>query len=159
MTRKQISYDEVDYETHPSLSLALDEAHKRYQDAEDRRRTVETKIGIIVSINAIIISIVASLGGFHPWGLTAIILLALASAGVGMYVLWPEAYERPGSDIEHIFGDAQMKPYEFEKQLVNDYREATSSNQQKNDDRYLFFKVCAVLTALSILLIPLSQLG
>ena len=53
-------YDSVDYDTFPSLSLALEEARNRYSDEEDRRRTIETKIGILVSVDAIIISLIFS---------------------------------------------------------------------------------------------------
>lgn len=151
-------YDSVDYESHPSLSLALEEARNRYSDEEDRRRTVETKIGILVSIDAIIISVVSSLNGLGPITKTLSIFLAISSAAIGLYILWPRDYYRPGEEIGEIFGDAQREKHEFEKQYLNDYTGSVASNIEENDERYRFFKYCTVLTFSSMAVILLSQI-
>lgn len=151
-------YDAVDYESHPSLSQALEEARNRYEDEEDRRRTIETKIGILISIDAIVISVLASFGEIVTNSNLLALFFALSSAAIGLHILWPRDYDRPGVDIEEIFGEAARETYEFEKQFLNDYRAAISTNIENNDDRYRVFKICAVLTFSSIGVVFLSQL-
>jgi len=151
-------YDSVDYESFPSLSLALEEARNRYNDEEDRRRTIETKIGILVSVDAIIISLTASFGSIGTLLTVVVITLALTSILFGLYILWPREYHRPGGDIEDIFADAGREKADFEKQFLNDYRDAISSNSEENDERYCIFKICSVLTFLSVLVIFLSRI-
>jgi hypothetical protein len=151
-------YDSVDYDTFPSLSLALEEARNRYSDEEDRRRTIETKIGILVSVDAIIISLIFSFDSIETLPTVLTITLALASILFGLYILWPRQYQCPGGDIEDIFADAGREKADFEKQFLNDYRKAITSNSKENDGRYRIFKICSVLTFLSVLVIFLSRM-
>ncbi|MFP9062571.1 hypothetical protein ACLI4R_18920 [Natrialbaceae archaeon A-chndr2] len=152
-------YDSANHDSHPSLGLTLQESRNLYEDEEDRRRTAETKIGILISLNAIVISIVASIEGIDGWWAISVIATALTSAAVGLYILWPQEYQRPGpDDINDIFADAQREQDDFQKQFINDYRAAISTNQDENDVRFTIFKICAALTFISIFVIFLSQI-
>lgn len=126
-----LDYDSVDYDSHPSLPLALKEVRRRYEDEEDRRSTVETKTGILISIDAIIISVVALFNGIGSRFTTTVIGLAIGSAIIGLYILWPRNYERPGPNIGDIFGESQRDKHDFEKQFNNDYRAAVTTNMIK----------------------------
>lgn len=158
-SQSEIGYEKADQSTHPSLGLTLQEVRNLYEDEEARRRTIETKIGILVSINAIIITVVGSLGGISTWWSIFAIILALASVLIGLYILWPRKYQRPGpEDINDIFGDARYDPSAFKKQFINDYRASILSNEERNDSRYKIFKFCSILTIGSILFLILDQI-
>ena len=147
---------ETTLDTFPTRELTLEEARRRYDDEERRRESVETKIGTVVTIDALIISLT---GIFYqqmnlsPQSLIFVVLPCMISAGIGLWVLRTRSYGRPGKKIEDYHEYAGMM-YEdqVEKQLL-DYEVTTSNNRRLNDKKYKNFDVCVLLTGLSLLFI------
>lgn len=158
----KLSSNDADTEPEPALEdfptreLTLEEARRRYDDEERRRTNVENKISTVVTIDALIVSIT---GVFRQQMnlsfelLFLVVLPALISAGIGLWVLRAKSYGRPGKKIEDFHEYSGMKhEQQVEKQLL-DYEVATSNNRRLTDEKYLYFDLCILLTAISLLLI------
>jgi len=76
----------------PTLELTLEEARRRYDDEKARRSAVESKIGTVVTIDALIIAVVGVFSDIG-WVLGVAIVLALLSAGIGLWALRTRNYE------------------------------------------------------------------
>lgn len=145
------------------LTLAL--AQLRYHDEENRRTAVEGKIGTIITVDALIISI----GGiFSERGFFVLLSmgLALLSVFIGLWALRTRDYNRPGKDIDDFVQYEDMEEEVQRKMMLFDYIVALDGNEdaedpedqrvgnkKKNDRKYLLFDVCVALTALALALI------
>lgn len=151
---------ETDLDTFPTRELTLEEARRRYDDEERRRENVESKIGTVVTIDAFIVSLT---GIFYQQmnlsqrSLIFVVLPAIISAAIGLWVLRTRSYGRPGKKIEDFHEYAGME-YEdhAEKQLL-DYEVTTSNNRRLNNKKYQNFDICVLLTGLSLLFILLAS--
>lgn len=86
--------------------LTLEEARRRYDDEESRRYGVERKIGTIITVNALIISIV---GIFSSLGIFALCMVAaLCSVAIGLWTLRTRDYNRPGKSIDDFLQYSDM---------------------------------------------------
>ena len=147
---------ETALDTFPTRELTLEEARRRYDDEDRRRENVENKIGTVVTIDALIISLT---GVFYQQmnlsqqSLIFVVLPSIVSAAIGLWVLRTRSYGRPGKKIEDFHEYAGME-YEdqVEKQLL-DYEVTTSNNRRLNDKKYQNFDFCVLLTGLSLLFI------
>jgi len=99
--------------------ITLEEARRRYNDEETRRSGVESKIGTIITVDALIISIV---GIFSDVGLYAILSMvaALFSVGLGLWTLRTRDYNRPGKPIDDFLQYGDMTKAAQRKQLLFD---------------------------------------
>lgn len=145
--------------------LTLDQARRLYGDEENRRSTVEGKIGTIITVDALIISI----GGiFSERGLFVLVSmgLALLSVGIGLWALRTRDYNRPGKAIDDFLQYEDMPVEVQRKQILFDYilaidgnevaddpEERQVGNAKKNNRKYRLFDVCILLTGLSLTLI------
>jgi hypothetical protein len=145
--------------------LTLEEARRRYNDEESRRYGVESKIGTIITVDALIISIV---GIFSSLGTFAILSMvtALCSVGIGLWTLRTRDYTRPGKPIDDFLQYGDMTEAAQRKQLLFDYIVALDGNEdaenpadrevgnrKRNDRKYTYFDVCVLLTGVSLALI------
>ena len=154
--------DIIDPSDFPTLELTLEEARRRYDDEESRRDTVENKIGIVVTVDALLISFGAIFSqGIHPLALVLIMFHALVSAGLGLHAIRSRSYERPAKDIWNFYdySDYDGKS-DQQEQLLLDYVRAAGKNKEKNDPKFKIFNICISLTFLSLFLIlatPVAQ--
>jgi hypothetical protein len=145
--------------------LTLEEARRRYDDEESRRYGVESKIGTIITVDALIISIV---GIFSSLGIFAILSMvtALCSVAIGLWTLRTRDYNRPGKSIDDFLQYGDMTEAAQRKQLLFDYIVALDGNEdaedpadrkvgnrKRNDRKYTYFDVCVLLTGVSLTLI------
>jgi len=145
--------------------ITLEEARRRYDDEEIRRSGVESKIGTIITVDALIISIV---GIFSDVGLYAILSMAAAllSVGLGLWTLRTRDYNRPGKPIDDFLQYGDMTEAAQRKQLLFDYIVALDGNEnaensedrevgnrKRNDTKYTYFDICVLLTSVSLALI------
>jgi hypothetical protein len=161
-TMSRISSNDSDTESEsaptnfPTRELTLEEARRRYDDEERRRANVESKIGTVVTIDALIVSLTGIFRqqmNLSQQSLILVVLPAMISAAVGLWVLRTRDYGRPGKKIEDFHEYAGMThEQQVEKQLL-DYEVATSNNRRLTDRKYGNFDLCVLLTALSLILL------
>lgn len=151
----------IDPSEFTTLELTLEEARRHYDDEERRRDTVESKIGIVVTVDALLISFAALFNqgsgdgfGIHPLALTLVLLPALVSAGYGLYTIRSRDYDRPGKPIMdfHDYSEYENNAAQRE-QLLLDYELTTNRNQNTNDKKFTVFNRCILLTILTMALL------
>ena len=142
----------------PSLSIALDELRQKYSIEQDRKSNIEVKIGAIIGIDAILVSIVGAFGSIHLLTKVVILLPALFSAGFALKTFNSRTYEKPGPEVDEIFSYARMDEASARKNFVQNYRQAVKHNARQNDRRMETLDTCFILTAVSLLLIVGSPL-
>ena len=147
--------DVIDPSEFPSLELTLKEARRQYDDEEIRRDTVENKIGIVVTVDALLISFGALFNQGLPSLLLVVILIpALVSAGLGLHAIRSRNYERPGKNIWDFYDYSEYDDVGAQReQLLLDYVSATSGNKKKNDPKFGIFNICIKLTFTSLALL------
>ncbi|WP_306056998.1 hypothetical protein [Natronococcus wangiae] len=148
----------VDYNSHPSLSKTLEEMRFRYNDEEDRKRSIGTKIGIVLTVNAIIISYVITIRELSALSKTVILLLAFASAASCLYALRPRRYSRPGESIDDLPYEAFQEPHEFDEQFIWDYHKAVKENTSVNNSLLCNFNLSFYLTLFSGIVLLLASM-
>lgn len=85
--------------------------------------------------------------------LVLVVLPAMVSAAIGLWVLRTRDYGRPGTKIEDFHEYAgRTNEQQVEKQLL-DYEVATSNNRRLTNRKYGNFDLCILLTAFSLILI------
>ena len=147
--------DVVSPEEFKTLELTLDEARRQYDDEESRREAVEGKIGIVVTVDALLISVVALFADtLNPFVRLVVLAPALASTVIGLYAIRSRHYDRPGKAIEDFHDYSEFENVgDQREQLLLDYVVSTVSNKGKNDPKYKIFNVCIMLTFISLLLV------
>ena len=142
----------------PTLELTLKEARRQYDDEERRRESVEGKIGIVVTADALIVSLGAALNQTIPVvQLTIALLPALLSAGLGLYTIRSQEYKRPGKEIMNFHDYAEYETTKAQQEkLLLDYEITADDNRDKNDTKYTAFNNCAFLTVASLSLMVLA---
>lgn len=100
----------------PTLELTLQEARRQYDNEERRRESVEGKIGIVVTADALIVSLGAALS--QTISLVPLITAlspALISAGLGLYTIRSQDYKRPGKEIMDFHDYAEYDSVEAQQ--------------------------------------------
>jgi len=153
--------DVIDPSEFPTLDLTLEEARRQYDDEETRRDTVENKIGIVVTVDALLISFGALFNqGLHPLALVAILLPALVSAGLGLHAIRSRDYERPGKNIWDFYDYSEYDNADAQReQLLLDYVRTTGKNKEKNDPKFGVFNNCIKLTFASLVLLLITPVA
>lgn len=147
--------DVIDPSDFQTLELTLEEARRQYDDEEARRDTVENKIGIVVTVDALLISFGALFNqGLHPLVLVAVLIPALVSAGLGLHAIRSRDYERPGKNIWDFYDYSEYDDIGAQReQLLLDYVRTTGMNKEKNDPKFGVFNTCIKLTFTSLVLL------
>jgi multisubunit Na+/H+ antiporter MnhG subunit len=147
--------DVIDPSDFQTLELTLEEARRQYDDEETRRDTVENKIGIVVTVDALLISFGALFNrGPSSLALVVILLPALVSAGLGLHAIRSRDYERPGKNIWNFYDYSEYDRSDAQReQLLLDYVRTTGKNKEKNDPKFGVFNICIKLTFASLVLL------
>lgn len=160
--------DEEDGSSDVDLSqLALEEIRLRYQEESDRRTSVESKIGTVLTVDAIIVSVVSIFSSLNIMHYAAM-AVALFSVVNGISALWVRDYHRPGLDEEDYLQYIDDPPEPVRRELVKSYLTVITGNEE-TDDPEMFFKgnrtrndeklkkldQCLKLTAVSLALVIL----
>ena len=173
MTDAEASSDEDDGNNDDvDLSqLALEEIRLRYQEEADRRTAVESKIGTVLTVDAIIVSVVSIFSTLNILHYAAI-GVALLSVFNGISALWVRDYHSPGLDIENYLQYTDDPPKPVRRELVKSYLTVITGNEE-TDDPEMFFKgnqtrndeklkkldQCLKLTAASLTLVILHPVA
>ena len=127
------SGDEVDHS-----QLALEEIRLRYQEEAERRTSVESKIGTVLTVDAIIVSVVGIFSDLNIMHYAAM-AVALISVFNGITALWVRDYHSPGLDIEDYLQYIDDPPEPVRRELVKSYLTVITGNEEA-DDPEMFFK-------------------
>lgn len=146
--------DDVDLTDFSGLEEALTEARRRFDNEEDRRDNIERKIGIVVTVDALLVS----LGGLFLENteelLSAITLTpALLSALVGLVVIRPKNYKNPLRNPSEYYSYASFEEEELHDKFLLSYMYAIEYNGKLNRLKVSFLNLCNVLTFATLLLI------
>lgn len=137
----------------PSLDVALEEVRESYGVEQSRKSNIEVKIGGVVAVNALLISVISAVGtlGF----LTSVIvsLPALVSTGLGLLALRSREYAKPGPEPNDIFGYARRDDANSRKAFIQNYRQAIKQNHIMNNERMETLTTCFWLTGASFVLV------
>jgi len=154
-----------DNNTPKNSKIALEEARLRFQGESERRNSVESKIGTILTVDAIIVSVV---GVFQNLSVLLIgaMTVALLSVIVGIHGLRVQDYHKPGLDIDDYLQYIDDPPKPIRRKLLMSYMTAISGNEEttdpekffkgnktKNDEKYRNLRLCQYLTVISLILI------
>ena len=146
----------------PSLDVALDEIRKSYDVEQARKSNIEVKTGGIVGINALLISVVSTVGTVGFAASVIILLPALSSTVLGLVTLRPRQYTKPGPEPNEIFAYARRDKTNSHKDFIQNYRKAINQNHETNNDRMGTLTICFWLTGASFILVtgaPLVESG
>ena len=150
--------------------LALEEIRLRYQEEADRRTAVESKIGTVLTVDAIIVSVVSIFSNLNILHYAAM-GVALLSVFNGISALWVRDYHSPGLDIDDYLKYIDDPPQPVRRELVKSYLTVITGNEE-TDDPEMFFKgnrtrndeklkkldQCLKLTAVSLTLVILHPI-
>ena len=163
--------DEEDGSSDVDLSqLALEEIRLRYQEESDRRTSVESKIGTVLTVDAIIVSVVSIFSSLNIMHYAAM-AVALISVVNGISALWVRDYHRPGLDEEDYLQYIDNPPEPVRRELVKSYLTVITGNEEtdepemffkgnrtRNDEKLAKLDQCLKLTAVSLTLILLHPI-
>lgn len=172
MTEDEVS-DEEDDSSHGDVDLsqlALEEIRLRYQEEADRRTSVESKIGTVLTVDAIIVSVVSIFSDLNIMHYAAM-AVALISVFNGISALWVRDYHSPGLNVEDYLQYIDDPPQPVRRELVKSYLTVITGNEE-TDDPEMFFKgnrtrndekfekldQCLKLTAVSLTLVILHPI-
>lgn len=146
----------VDDEKFPSLALTLEEIRQNYLTEQDRKSNIEVRIGAIVGIDALLVSLVGVFGEMHWLVRTSILILALAAGGFGLAAFNSREYRKPGPEPDDVFGYARKDNAEALRSYIQNYRRAINHNNAKNNERMDTLDLCFQLTAAAFIVLLLS---
>jgi len=148
---------QVDLNNFPGIEETLAEARRRYDNEEDRRSSIEHKIGIIIAVNALLISVGTGLSENGRQLLSVITLSpSLLSALIGIYIIKPKDYWNPLKSPNEYYGYARKDPKDLHDTFLLAYIQAIGYNQKLNQLKMSLLKICTYLTFVSLALVVMS---
>ena len=149
------SRPDVDTQT---LSLVLELAQQKYQEEEGRRKGVESKIGIVVTVDTLIISFTSLFSQGVPWWITTIALTpALISGAVGLLTIRSRLYKQAGPEPDDLYQYLNDDPDNLKDTLIMSHIVALTGesaddtgNIGENRRKYQNFDFCVFLTGVSL---------
>lgn len=117
--------------------ISLAEIRLRYQEEENRRTATEAKIGIVLTVNAIIISVISVFSDLNVLHYVAM-GLALASVIIGILALWVRDYHQPGKETEDHLQYIDDPPANFKRELIKSYITVITGNEETDDPEKYF---------------------
>ncbi|MCU4716876.1 hypothetical protein [Halapricum hydrolyticum] len=149
--------------------IALEEARLRFQEESERRNSVESKMGTILTVDAIIVSVVGLFENL-TFLLIGAMAVALISVIIGIHGLRVRDYHTPGKDIDDYLQYIDDTPQPIRRKLMIAYMTSISGNEHtddpekffkgnrtKNDEKYRNLRLCQYLTLASLGLILLHS--
>jgi len=154
---------EIEDETEfPSLDVALGEVRESYDIEQSRKSNIEVKIGGVVAVNALLISVITAVDTVGIPTAVIISLPAIVSTGLGLLALRSREYAKPGPEPDEIFGYARRDKPNSQKDFIQNYRQAIKQNHLRNNERMGTLTTCFWLTGASFVLVvgaPLIELA
>jgi hypothetical protein len=157
-TAKQ-QLDDIDLENHTSLDEGIVELRRVYNEEEERRKSLETKIGGLIAVNGVIISLLqlSSTGQSYTILETIVLFLFIISTVLCLWNILPKGYEKPFA-LKEYPGYTSDKLKSFQSEQYIRYFSSTKYNREYNNFRYTWFIVSFLLTALAIVFVGANAL-
>lgn len=143
----------------PSLDLAFEIAGQRYRDEERRRNNVESKLGTVATIDALVIGLAALYADSSAVLIAGGTVLSVISALIALYGIWPRSYGRPGEVTADLYDIATDETDERKEKLLLGYINSADENTDTNENKYAYLKICIILTFLALLLVGAVPVG
>lgn len=146
----------------PSLDVALEEIRESYDVEQSRKSNIEVKIGGVVAVNALLISVITAVDTVAFPTAVIVSLPALVSTGLGLLALRSREYAKPGPEPDDIFAYARRDKPNSRKDFIQNYRQAIKKNHRRNNERMGTLTTCFWLTGASFVLVvgaPLIERG
>lgn len=146
----------------PSLDVALEEIRESYDVEQSRKSNIEVKIGGVIAINALLISVIIVVDTMELPTTVIVSLPALVSTGLGLLALRSREYAKPGPEPNEIFGYARRDKADLRKDFIQNYRQAIKQNHRRNNERMRTLTTCFWLTGAAFMFIigaPLIERG
>jgi len=158
MTEDADADKDIDPSEFPGIEETLVEARRRFDNEESRRDSIERKIGIIITADALLISL-GTLFLSEENQLQSIVCLApaLISALIGLFVIRPQEYSNPLKSADEYYGYARQESEDLHDTFLLAYTQAISHNVQRNSLKILFLHVCTSLAFLTLVLLIVTQ--
>lgn len=150
--------DEFSLDDWDTLELTLEEARRRYDNEEARRDSVESKIGTVVTVDALIISFGGLFSDLHVFLILVVTFPAVVSAGLGLYGIRSRKYGKPGYDIVDFHEYQDMQETQQREQFLLAYEVTTDDNAVINSKKFSIFNYCIGYTFLSLILAMVAPL-
>lgn len=153
-SRIENELDAFDINTHDSLTIGIEELRRQYDEQEERRNAIETKVSGLVAINGIILSILP-LPEFSGWLSGGLIFSPVFFTISICFCLWnltPRNYRQPMS--VKVLPECTSKQQSAFRQLI--YKRYFSSvyvNSEINDVRFRWFLLSIGATGVGVLLL------
>lgn len=145
--------------------FSLNEVRLRYQEEEGRRKSAEAKIGTVLTVDALLVSVVSIFSTLN-YILVISMVLALLSVYIGMTALWVRDYTTPGLDIDDYLQYIENPPEDIQREILKSYMTSITGNEEtddpeeyfkgnrtKNDEKFEKLDQCLQLTLFSLGLI------
>jgi len=113
---------------------------------------VESKIGTVVTVNALIISFGGLFSSLNTLLVLSVLFPAVLSAGMGLYGIRSRIYGKPGYDIEDFHDYAEMDVPGQREHFLLSYEVTTGNNADLNTKKFSIFNYCIGYTFVSLLL-------
>lgn len=149
---------DIDPNDFPGIEETLVEARRRFDNEESRRDSIEQKIGIIITADALLISLgTLFLGEENQLQSLISLAPALISALIGLFVIRPKDYSNPLKPANEYYGYARQESEDLHDTFLLAYTQAISHNVQLNHLKVSFLHLCTSLTLSTLILLIYAQ--
>lgn len=125
----------------PSVENALVEARRRFDEERDKYNTIMNKTGVLLAVNAILISIVGSSTNITGEIRYAVLMPTIFSAAIALWLLRPQEFTYPGKrSMSKYYQEAKQEEDEFQEQWLDNYIDSADSHRSENESRLIYFK-------------------
>jgi len=150
---------EIDSDDFPGIEDTLVEARRRFDNEESRRDSIEQKIGIILTADALLISLgTLFLGETDRLQSLVTLAPALISALICLFVIRPKDYSNPLKPADEYYGYARQESEELYDAFLLAYTQAINHNVLLNHLKISFLHICTSLTVSTLFLLIFAQL-
>jgi len=158
MADKSEEGEENDPNNFSGIEETLVEARRRFDNEESRRDSIKQSIGIIVTADALLISLGTLFldDGSQTQSLVSL-APALISALIGLFVIKPKYYLNPLEEADEYYNYVRQEPeYLYDTFLIS-YINSIRYNRSLNNLQISFLHLCTSLTVLTVVLLVFTQ--
>lgn len=144
------------------LDVSLEELRRRYDDEERRRTSVDNKIGGLLALDGILVTLIGLSGEISSsqpiWHIVTLVLLG-GSLFICATQLLGREYQRPVNNLNWYVELATWKPEDATTEFLFQYVESIEDTQEINDKRYIRLRFGLLLTGAAIVIFLFGAVG
>lgn len=139
-----------------SIELVLEELRRRYDDVEERRSAIDEKATRLLTLNAVLISILGTLTSVRDPVTIGAVGLLLISGGIALLSIRTREYARPLATVGHVYAYSNDSKDDFRASFAELYESAITNNEARNEIKNRYFQVGFYTSAGAILLVGVA---